>query len=234
MITIRRSQQRGHADHGWLDARHTFSFAEYRDPNWTRFGLLRVLNQDRIRPGQGFGTHGHEDMEIVTWILEGELAHRDSMGTGTRLRPGDVQVMSAGSGLTHSEFNGSETEELHLLQMWVFPRERGTTPRYGESHVPLAERRGRLRQVASPDGADGSLTVGQDARAFVGLFHGDETDELALASDRAAWLHAARGSLELNGQRLHAGDGAGVVDESALHLGAGDDAECVVWELPRP
>ena len=171
MITPRRSEDRGHANHGWLDANHTFSFAGYFDPEWIQFGELRVLNQDRIAPGMGFGTHGHEDMEIVTYVLEGSLEHRDSMGTGSRLTPGMVQLMSAGSGVTHSEFNGSREEELHLLQMWVMPAERGTRPRYEECQFEELEQvTGRLHLVVSPDGRDGSLSIGQDARLFAGRF----------------------------------------------------------------
>lgn len=234
MITVRRSHERGHADHGWLNAHHTFSFAGYHDPAWTHFGLLRVLNQDRVAPGQGFGTHGHDNMEIVTWVLDGVLEHEDSMGNGAQVRPGEAQFMSAGRGVTHSEFNASHTDELHLLQMWVFPRERGTEPRYEQRTYPEAERRGRLRLLVSPDGRDGSLTIGQDALLHAGLLDGDERIEHALPIGRAAWLHVAKGSLELNGQSLGPGDGAALVDEPSLTLTAGQHAEFVLWEVPRP
>jgi len=234
VITLRPSDERGHADHGWLDARHTFSFADYRDPRWDRFGLLRVLNQDRVEPGRGFGTHGHADMEIVTYVLDGTLEHRDSMGHSQTMRNGEVQVMSAGSGVTHSEVNPSPDDELHLLQMWVSPEQPGTAPRYDQKDYPRAERRGRLRLVVSPDGADGSLEIGQDARMYAGLLDGDERIAQPLAPGRAAWLHVAKGGLTLNDHALRAGDGAGLVDEPGLDLTAGDDAEFVLWDLPRP
>lgn len=233
MITRRRSSDRGHADHGWLDAHHTFSFAAYHDPDFMGFSDLRVINQDRVAPGTGFGTHGHRDMEIVTVPLDGVLEHRDSMGNGSRMEPGEVQLMSAGTGVTHSEFNGSQDTELHLLQMWVLPAELGTTPRYEQRRFPEAERRGRLRLVVSPDGADGALTIGQDARLYAGLLDGDERAELSLAADRVAWLHVARGSLALNGEHLGPGDGAAIVDEPTLTFTDGDAAEFVLWELAR-
>ncbi len=233
MITIRRSHERGHANHGWLDARHTFSFANYYDPAHVHFGPLRVLNQDRIRAARGFPTHGHDNMEIVTYVLSGELEHRDSMGHGSKIRPGDVQLMSAGSGLTHSEFNGSEEQELHLLQMWVFPRERDTKPRYEQKHFDEESRRGRLRLVASPDGSDQSLTIGQDARLFAGILDsGDESAQL-LPPGRMAWLHVATGSIELNGQYLEAGDGAAIAGEGGLQLLGLERADLVLWELPE-
>lgn len=231
MITIRRSAERGHADHGWLDSYHTFSFASYFDADFMGFGDLRVVNQDRVAPGKGFGTHGHQDMEIVSYVLDGVLEHRDSMGNGAQMRPGEVQLMSAGTGVTHSEFNGSDSDGLHFLQMWVMPAEQGTEPRYEQKLFDEAERRGRLRLVVSPDGADGSLTIGQDARLYVGLLDGDETARHALADGRAAWLHVARGSLTLNGEALGPGDGAAISGVSELEFTAGDDAEFVLWEL---
>ena len=232
MITPRRSEDRGHANHGWLDANHTFSFAGYFDPEWIQFGELRVLNQDRIAPGMGFGTHGHEDMEIVTYVLEGSLEHRDSMGTGSRLTPGMVQLMSAGSGVTHSEFNGSREEELHLLQMWVMPAERGTRPRYEECQFEELEQvTGRLHLVVSPDGRDGSLSIGQDARLFAGRFAAGESSTHELAPGRMAWLHLARGRMRVGDTELGAGDGAAIREEEALLLRGLEDSELVLWDL---
>ena len=233
MITIRKSEDRGHADHGWLDARHTFSFAGYHDPSWVHFGPLRVLNQDRIGAGEGFGTHPHDNMEIVTYVLEGELEHKDSMGNGSRIKPGEVQYMSAGTGVTHSEFNPSPDDPLHLLQMWVFPREQGNQPRYGQKFFPEEERRGKLRLVASPDGAEGSIEIGQEARLYAGLFQEGERDSLQLDPGRGAWLHVATGSVELNGMRLNPGDGAAVQGEERLEISGLDDANVVLWELPK-
>lgn len=235
MIHLRKSEERGHADHGWLDARHTFSFAEYYDPDQHHFGALRVLNQDRVAPGQGFPTHGHDNMEIVTYVLEGTLEHRDSMGTGSQLRNGEVQLMSAGTGVQHSEFNPSPDEALHLLQMWVFPSERGTEPRYEQKDFPLEERRGKLRLVVSSDGSDGSLTIGQDAKLFAGLFGAGEKAELSLAEGRCAWLHVARGEIRLNDLHLGPGDGAGIRDEKHITITGvegEEDAELVLWDLP--
>jgi len=233
MITLRKSEDRGHAHHGWLDARHTFSFGSYHDPAHMGFSELRVLNQDRIAAGQGFGTHGHRDMEIVTYVLSGTLEHEDSMGNGSTIQPGEVQLMSAGTGVTHSEFNGSETEELRLLQMWILPRERGTTPRYEQKPFPASERTGKLRLVVSPDGADGSLTIGQDVRLFVGQLRDGDTWSLTLEQGRKAYLHVAEGRLGLNGQPLGPGDGAAVEAETELELtGAGEGGEVVLWDLP--
>lgn len=233
MITIRRSADRGHADHGWLDSYHTFSFASYRDTDFMGFSVLRVLNQDRVVPGRGFGTHGHENMEIVSYVLDGVLEHRDSMGNGSQMRPGDVQLMSAGTGVTHSEFNGSDEAPLHFLQMWIIPARGGFTPRYEQEHFDESERRGQLRLVVSPDGQAGSLTIGQDVLLYAGLVDGDERVDFRLLSGRSAWLHLARGSLSLNGHALSAGDGAAIQDEPALVLEHGDEAELVLWDLPR-
>lgn len=232
MITIRRSEERGHADHGWLDSRHTFSFADYRDPDFMGFSVLRVVNQDRVQPGRGFGTHGHQDMEIVSYVLDGVLAHKDNMGNGAEMRPGEVQLMSAGTGVTHSEFNASATEALHFLQMWILPKERGTKPRYEQREFSAAERRGRLRLVVSPDGQDGSVTIGQDARLYAGLFDGGAPVHLTLPERRAAWVHVARGEVTINGKALQAGDGAAVRDERELAFADGQGAEVVVWDLP--
>jgi len=231
MISIRRSEERGHADHGWLDTYHTFSFAEYYDADFMNFGELRVVNQDRVAPGRGFGTHGHKDMEIVSYVLAGVLEHKDSMGNGSQMRPGDVQLMSAGSGVTHSEFNGSAEDPLHFLQMWVFPRSKSTKPRYEQKAFSEDERRSRLRLVVSPDGADGSLTIDQDARLYASLLAPGDRAEHELPRGRAAWLHVARGKVRLNGQDLGPGDGAAIRDESQLTLEGVEDAELVLWEL---
>ena len=232
MIQIRRSEDRGHADHGWLDSYHTFSFADYHDPDFMRFGPLRVINQDRVAPGQGFGTHGHRDMEIVSYVLDGVLEHKDSMGNGSQMRPGDVQLMSAGTGVTHSEFNASQDAPLHFLQMWVFPAERSTEPRYEQKAFPLDRQRGALALVVSPDGADGSLTIGQDARLYAGHFDAADQTSLALPAGRTAWLHVARGAVRLHDADLGPGDGAAIRDVTELAITAIDPAEVVLWELP--
>ncbi|WP_145192276.1 pirin family protein [Planctomycetes bacterium Pla163] len=230
VLTIRRAHERGHANHGWLDANHTFSFASYRDPRWTHFGPLRVINQDRVQPRQGFGTHGHEDMEIVTYVLDGVLEHKDSMGNGSQMRHGEVQLMSAGTGVTHSEFNAGD-DELHLLQMWVFPAENGYTPRYEQKKFDASERRGQLRLVVSPDGVDGSLTIGQDVRLFAGEFTNGERTDFQLAEGRSAWIHVARGTVRINGQELSGGDGAAVDAGAALEIEGVDGGELVMWDL---
>ena len=238
MITIRRSQERGHADHGWLDTYHTFSFANYYDPEWLQFGPLRVLNQDRVEAGRGFGTHGHRDMEIVSVVLDGVMEHKDDAGNGSQLRPGDVQLMSAGGGINHSEFNASSTDPLHFLQMWVLPQKSGGAPRYEQKHFSIEERTNTLRLAASPDGADGSLTIGQDVRLYTGLIHPEHDAELSLNAGRAAWLHVASGSIDLNGKHLRAGDGAAIVDESTIRVAGHEDgespAELVLWEVAKP
>lgn len=229
-LTIRRSSERGHADHGWLNAYHTFSFAGYRDPQWVHFGPLRVINQDRVQPRQGFPTHGHEDMEIVTYVLNGALEHKDSMGNGSQMRHGEVQLMSAGTGVTHSEFSASD-DELHLLQMWVFPSQNGTTPRYEQKEFAAEERRGALRLVVSPDGADGSLTIGADVKLFAGEFTDGESTSFQLPEGRSAWIHVARGTVRINGERFDGGDGAGVAPGARLEFEGVDDSELVMWEL---
>ena len=234
MITVRRSEDRGRFDHGWLDTRHTFSFADYRDPEHMGFSVLRVVNEDRVRPGKGFGTHGHRDMEIVSWVLEGELAHRDSTGGGGVLRPGEVQRMSAGRGVTHSEFNGSTERPVHFLQIWILPDRAGHAPSYEQKAVPEAARRGRLALIASPDGADGSTTIHQDARVYATLLRGDERVRLALAPGRRAWVQVARGSVSVNGTALSAGDGAAISDEAALELAPREPAEALLFDLPGP
>ena len=232
MIDIRRSAERGHADHGWLKSAHTFSFADYYDADFMHFGPLRVINQDHVEPSQGFQTHGHKDMEIVSYVLDGVLEHKDSMGNGSQMRPGDVQLMSAGSGVTHSEFNASSEDPVHFLQMWIFPRTKNTQPRYEQKAFTEDERRSQLRLVVSPDGADGSLSIDQDARLYASLLDQGQTAEHTLGSDRIAWLHVARGTVRLNGQELAAGDGAAIRDEQDLQLEGVHDAEFVVWELP--
>ena len=233
MITIRRSRDRGHAEHGWLDTFHTFSFANYYDPKHMGIGPLRVINQDRVSPGRGFGTHGHENMEIVSFVLDGVMQHKDSMGNGSQMRPGDVQLMSAGTGVTHSEFNGSKVDPLHFLQMWIIPAERGTAPRYEQKEFPESDRRGTLRLVVSPDGRDGSLTIGQDVLLYAGLVDGEERASVELPDGRTGFLHVARGSVSLNGQELGPGDGAAIENERLVELTAGDGAEVVLWDLPR-
>lgn len=231
MIAVRRSAERGHFDHGWLDTYHTFSFADYHDPDFMGFRTLRVINQDVVHANRGFGTHGHRDMEIVTYVLRGLLQHRDSMGNGSQIRPGEVQLMSAGTGVTHSEFNGSPDEELELLQMWVLPAREGTQPRYEQKEFSDAERRDRLRLVVSPDGAEGSLTIGQDARLYAGLLAPGARARHAIAPGRAAWLHVASGRVLVNGIELGPGDGAAIQGERALELEGREEADLVLWEL---
>jgi redox-sensitive bicupin YhaK (pirin superfamily) len=233
MQNIRRSNERGYADHGWLKSFHTFSFADYYDPEHMSFGPLRVINEDRVDAGMGFGTHGHRDMEIISYVLEGELAHKDSMGTGATIRPGDVQRMSAGRGVQHSEFNPSEDKAAHFLQIWIMPDERGVTPSYEQKHFAAEEKRGRLRLIASRDGADGSVRIHQDAKVYAGLFDGDERAELAVESNRQVYVHVARGSITANGNVLSAGDAIGLTDVSSLSLTQGQGAEVLVFDLGR-
>ena len=233
MMQVRRASDRGVAEHGWLSSRHTFSFAGYVDPDQIGFSDLRVINEDRVAPGQGFGTHPHRDMELFSYVLEGVLAHRDSMGTGSEIKPGDVQFMSAGSGVTHSEFNGSEEAPVHFLQIWIVPERRGGAPSYQQQHFSEADKRGRLRLIISPDGRDGSLRIQQDTRIYAGLFDGDESATLTLDKDRHAYVHVARGSVELNGVALEAGDGVRLRNPQTLRLSAGKDAEVLVFDL-RP
>jgi redox-sensitive bicupin YhaK (pirin superfamily) len=233
MITIRRSADRGHFEHGWLDTRHTFSFADYHDDRFMGFSDLRVINEDRVQPGKGFGSHGHRDMEILSYVLEGELGHQDSMGTGSSIRPGEFQRMSAGSGVVHSEKNASAEHPVHFLQIWILPREAGIRPGYEQRAFPEAERRGRLRLVASPDGRDGSLTVHQDAAVFAGLLAPGQHVRHEIPAGRTAWVQVARGEVTVNGERLRAGDGLAAVDEAALDLaGSGSaDAEVLLFDL---
>lgn len=231
MIEIRRSGERGSADHGWLKTLHSFSFADYYDPRHMGFGALRVINEDRVAPGTGFGTHGHRDMEIVTYVLEGALAHRDSLGNGSVIRPGDVQRMSAGTGVMHSEFNHAEGQQTHFLQIWIEPNVRGIAPSYEQKRFPDADKRGQLRRVASPDGAQGSVTIHADATLYAGLFDGAEAAQLPIAAGRKAYVHLIRGTLQVNGQHLSGGDAALLDNESSVTLSGGSDAEVLVFDL---
>ncbi len=232
MMTVRRGEERGHANHGWLDTFHTFSFADYHDPAEMGFGALRVINDDRVAPGTGFGTHGHRDMEIITYILDGALEHKDSMGNGSVIRPGDVQRMSAGRGVRHSEFNPSRDQEVRLLQIWIEPAVKGIDPGYEQKHFPAAERRGRLKLIASPDGRDGSVGINQDALVYAGLLDGEDRVEHALAPGRRAYVHVARGAVEVNGESLAGGDGVKVSAEATIVLSAAKDAELLLFDLP--
>jgi redox-sensitive bicupin YhaK (pirin superfamily) len=232
MLTIRRSADRGHIDHGWLNARHSFSFGNYHDPEHMGFRVLRVINEDVIAPGQGFGTHPHRDMEILTYVIEGALEHRDDMGNGSVIRPGDVQWMSAGTGVQHSEFNPSQEDPTHLLQIWILPDRQGRRPDYAEKYFPPEDRRGLLCLVASGDGTDGSLSWGQDVRLYASLLSAGDTVSLDLSPGRHAWVQLVRGSLVINGQTLDAGDGAAISDENQLQIKAGQDSEFLVFDLP--
>jgi redox-sensitive bicupin YhaK (pirin superfamily) len=231
MIQIRKARERGHAEHGWLDSWHTFSFSEYYDPRFMGVRSLRVINDDTVAPGKGFGTHGHSDMEIVTYVLDGALEHKDSLGNGSVMRYGEVQRMSAGVGIRHSEFNHSASEPVHFLQIWILPAQRGLEPSYEQTLFAPEEKQGKLRIVASPDGREGSVIVHQDALLYAGLF--DEFDEAShvFGPGRAGYLQVARGSLELNGQRLEAGDGAMIEDESEIRLAGGKAAEVLLFDL---
>jgi quercetin 2,3-dioxygenase len=232
MIDIRRSGERGHAVHGWLESYHSFSFADYHDPAHMGFGPLRVINEDRIAAGTGFGTHGHRDMEIVSYVLDGALAHEDSLGNGSVLRPGDVQRMSAGTGVRHSEFNHRQDGPTHFLQIWIEPDRRGLPPGYEEKRFEPADKRGRLRLIASPDGRDGSVRLHQDAQIHAALIDGAESAQLAIPPDRRAYVHVVRGSVSVNGERLGAGDAMKLVAEDRVALAEGEDAEVLVFVLP--
>ncbi|HEX9820084.1 MAG TPA: pirin family protein [Methylomirabilota bacterium] len=232
MIAIRPAKERGHADHGWLDTWHTFSFADYHDRRFMGFRSLRVINEDFVAPGRGFPTHGHRDMEIITYVLEGALEHRDSLGTGSVIRPGEVQRMSAGTGVRHSEANPSASEPLHLLQIWIEPSKSGIPPGYEQKTFADADKRGQLRLVASPDGAEGSVTIHQDARVYATLLGSGQQVVHRLAPGRHAWLHVARGALTLNGQRLAQGDGAAISDEASLVVVGETGAEALLFDLP--
>ena len=231
MLTVRKSQERGHADHGWLNSFHSFSFAGYYDPNHMGFGNLRVINEDRIAPGRGFGTHGHRDMEIISYVLSGELAHKDSMGNIKGIPPGDVQRMSAGTGVQHSEFNHADGQTTHFLQIWIEPNVGGIPPSYEQKTFPDGQKRGALRLVASPDGRDGSVTIHADACLYAGLIDAQETVEQPLDPARKTYVHLVRGTLQVNGQALSAGDAAMMEGESSLSLAEGRDSEVLVFDL---
>jgi quercetin 2,3-dioxygenase len=231
MITIRKAEERGHAEHGWLDSYHTFSFADYYDPEHMGFRSLRVINEDRVQAGQGFGTHPHRDMEIISYVLEGALQHKDSMGTGSTIRPGDVQRMSAGTGVTHSEFNGSKNDLVHFLQIWLLPGQRGIAPSYEQKAFTAEDKQGRLRVVAAPDARDGSLTIHTDAVVYGGIFDAGQVAELKLAKGRHAWVQVARGKAKVGGRELRAGDGAALSDEPLVRIEGVDRAEVLVFDL---
>lgn len=231
MIHIRKGGERGHFDHGWLDTYHTFSFADYFDPASMGFRSLRVINEDRVQPGQGFGMHGHRDMEIVTYVLDGALEHRDSLGNGSVLRPGELQHMTAGTGVRHSEFNPSNQEQVHLYQIWLLPERNGLHPSYEQKAFSAEERRGTLRLVASPTGEHGSLTIRQDARLYFSTLQAGETVVHSLKPGRHAWLQVLRGRAMLNGHLLSAGDGAAVSEETTLEISGQDDAEVLLFDL---
>lgn len=232
MMTIRPASQRGHADHGWLDSHHTFSFADYYDPGHMGFRALRVINEDRVAGGGGFPTHSHRDMEIVTYVLEGALEHKDSLGTGSVIRVGDVQRMSAGTGVRHSEYNASPSEPAHFLQIWIMPSRHGIEPSYEQKTFSDADKEGRLRVVASPDGSDGSVTLTADARLYAGVFAEGQSAELPLGKERQAWVQVARGKLRINGKELSAGDGAGLWDEELVSVeGVAGGGEVLVFDL---
>jgi redox-sensitive bicupin YhaK (pirin superfamily) len=230
-MTVRRAADRGHANHGWLDSHHTFSFADYYDAKHMGFRTLRVINDDRVEGGQGFGAHPHRDMEILSYVLDGALAHKDSMGTGAVIRPGDVQRMSAGTGVVHSEFNASKAEPVHFLQIWLMPEKRGVAPGYEQRAFTDDEKRGKLRLVASPDGASESITINCDARVYAGLFGKGESAELPIATGRGAWLHVARGRVRVNGEELREGDGASFEDEDRVRVEGIEGGEVIAFDL---
>ena len=232
MLTVRKAEERGHADHGWLDTYHTFSFADYYDPQEMGFGALHVINDDKVQPGKGFGTHGHRDMEIITYVLEGALEHKDSMGNGSVIRPGNVQRMSAGTGVRHSEFNPSPDERVHLLQIWIEPKITGVRPSYEEKQFGAAEKRGQLRLIASPDGREGSVTIHQDAYVYAAMLDGRDAVTHRLAPGRRAYVHVARGAIEVNGTPLKGGDGARISGDSEIRLGKAAQAEVLLFDLP--
>lgn len=232
MILLRKASDRGHTDAGWLDSRHTFSFGEYHDPAAMGFRVLRVLNDDRVAPGGGFPTHGHRDMEIVSYVLEGGLEHRDSLGTGSVIRPGDVQRMSAGTGVRHSEFNASKSESVHFLQIWIFPERAGLPPGYEQKTIADAEKRGRFRLIASPDGRDGSVTIHQDTSIFAGLLEAGQTARQPLGAGRYAYLHVARGEVTVEGEQMGEGDGAALAEVASIDVTGRGPAEVILFDLP--
>ena len=232
MITVRQSQARGNANFGWLDSKHTFSFGRYYDTNHMGFGSLRVINEDEVQPGKGFGTHSHQDMEIISYVLDGELEHKDSIGNGSVIRPGDVQRMSAGTGIAHSEFNASDTKPVHFLQIWIIPEKAGIAPSYEQKHFSVDEKQGRLQLVASSDGRDDSVTIHQDANLYVAVLDAGDRVNHTTDSNRSLWLQVARGAVEANGQTLNSGDGAAITQEKELELVATtDNTEILLFDL---
>ncbi len=231
MMTLRRASERGHAEHGWLDSFHTFSFADYHDERFMGFRALRVINEDRVAPGRGFGTHGHQDMEIVSYVLEGALEHKDSIGTGSVIRPGDVQRMTAGTGVRHSEQNASRDELVHFLQIWIVPDKSGHAPSYEQKTFSVEDKKGRLRLVASRDGRDGSVTIHQDAALYAGIFGEGERATFTLGAGRRAWLHVARGTVQVNGELLRAGDAAAIDEAGAIEIAGQDTGEVLLFDL---
>lgn len=232
MINIRPAQARGNANFGWLDSRHTFSFGSYYDPQHMGFSSLRVINEDKVKPSKGFGTHSHRDMEIISYVLEGELKHQDSIGNGSVIRPGDVQRMSAGTGIAHSEFNASDVNPVHFLQIWIIPEQEGIKPSYEQKHFSLADKQGKLRLVASPDGRDNSVTIHQNANLYVAALNQGDRLEHNVNNNRSLWLQVARGGIEINNHALYAGDGAGIIQESQLAIAATEDnTEILLFDL---
>jgi redox-sensitive bicupin YhaK (pirin superfamily) len=232
MIAYRNSAERGHASHGWLDSYHSFSFADYYDPAHMSYGPLRVINEDRVQPGMGFGTHGHRDMEIISYVLDGELSHRDDIGNGSVIVPGDVQRMSAGRGVRHSEFNPSRERPVHFLQIWILPSRQGIPASYEQARLPDAQKRGKLALLAAPAGEGGAVTIHQDARVYAGLFDGPEAADLPIGPARRAYVHVARGEVTVNGEALRAGDAAMLEGEPAVRIDGGRQAEVLVFDLP--
>ncbi|GFE70452.1 pirin family protein [Chroococcus sp. FPU101] len=231
MITVRRANERGHAAHGWLDSYHTFSFASYQDPQFMGFRSLRVINEDRVIPGAGFGTHGHKDMEIITYVLEGAVEHKDSIGNGSIIQPGEVQKMSAGTGILHSEYNPSDTEAVHLLQIWIIPEQKGIKPSYEQQKFNLEANAGKLQLIAAPEGKNGAVTLQQDVNLYAGMLQEGDRISYTLPENRHAWLQVARGKVSLNGTSLDAGDGVAISDESEINLTAQNNAEILLFDL---
>ncbi len=233
MMTIRRSEDRGAADHGWLKSKHTFSFASFYDPGFMGFGPLRVINEDRVQGGAGFPTHGHQDMEIISYVLDGALEHKDSIGGGSVIRPGEIQRMTAGTGVRHSEFNHSNASEVHFLQIWIEPAERGLAPSYEQQAFSVDDRRGKFRLIGSPQGGDGIVTIHQDVRLYSGLINGPERASMSVAEGRIAWAHVAQGSVSVNGERLNAGDAVAIENESVVDFSDGDGAEVLFFDMAQ-
>jgi redox-sensitive bicupin YhaK (pirin superfamily) len=231
MITRRPAAERGHADHGWLNTRHTFSFGEYQDPEHMGFRVLRVINEDRVQPAMGFGTHGHRDMEILTWVLEGALQHRDSLGNGSVIYPGDLQRLTAGTGVSHSEYNASRDDPVHFLQIWILPEVTGLSPEYEQRRFTISDRQGKMKLLASPDGRDGSVRVHQDILLYTTMLTPGERVTAALGSARSGWLQVSRGVVEVNGARMDEGDGAAITGETAIDLVAPDHTEVLLFDL---